>query len=488
MKKQILLLAAVIAFPLFTMANNIRVVLNSYNPTTKQLKISLAWDNSWHDGTGQFRDAAWLFVKYKDITNSTWQHAIIATPTSANNTITDTLSGSGVKFDVLGKNLSAAPGPVGSRGYMIRRQKGATAAVQNNPEFAGVYNVGMPLTATIVLPAGVTLANPEFRIYALEMVDIPTGSFWAGDGGPDSDVRASSGTLPIQITSETSSPSVMVLGNVSTIATTYPKGVTEYFMMKYELSNEGFCEFMNTLTRSQQNSLQIEGDFNSQSSGVWTSYATNAKFRASFSSISAPAVFGSDANNNGIFDETNDGKNNGAIVSYYYLVLAYLDWAALRPMTGYEYEKASRGPLYPVVNEYAWGSPISTTAILNIDQYGPDERSSGFVDGPYCEAGARNGAFAKNNGSTRLNSGGSYYGVMELSNSCFEAITGYGESGTTYASWNGAPGDGIVNLNYNGNSLQPKNGPISDRFESYLAANYYLAYAYIRSGIRGVIK
>lgn len=475
------------ALPLFTMANNIRVILNSYNPTTKQLKISLAWDNSWHDGSGQFRDAAWLFVKYKDITNSEWQHAILTTPTTANGTLTDSLNSPGVKFEVIGKNPSVAPNPVGSRGYMIRRQKGATAPVQNNPEYAGVYNVGMSMTITLVLPTGVTLANPEFRVYALEMVDIPAGSFWVGDGGPNADVRASSGTLPFQVTSETASLSLMVSGYAQTIPSAYPKGVTEYYMMKYELSNEAYCEFMNTLNRTQQNAIPIAGGFDTQSSGVWTSYSTMSKFRASFSSVSAPAIFGCDANNNGIFNEANDGQNNGAIFTYYNQILGYLDWAALRPMTGYEYEKACRGPLYPVMDEFSWGSTASTNVTMDIDPDGPNESSSSTVDGPQAYFGLRNGAFAKATGSTRPNSGGSYYGVMELSNSCHEPITGYGEADTFYQSWNGTPGDGIVNLGYTG-SLQPKSGQVSDKINGYYPTNHMIITSGIYCTVRGVIK
>src|SRR6185503_17797427 len=36
---------------------------------------------------------------------------------------------------------------------------------------------------------------------------------------------------------------------------------------------------------------------------------------------------------------------------------SYLDWAALRPMTELEYEKACRGPVVPVHNEFPWGTP-----------------------------------------------------------------------------------------------------------------------------------
>ena len=43
---------------------------------------------------------------------------------------------------------------------------------------------------------------------------------------------------------------------------------------------------------------------------------------------------------------------------------AYADWAALRPMTELEYEKACRGPNNPVLGEYAWGNTsISLTAV-----------------------------------------------------------------------------------------------------------------------------
>ncbi|HRG90640.1 MAG TPA: hypothetical protein PLW44_16570, partial [Chitinophagales bacterium] len=202
MKSKFLLLIAAFALPLCMWANNIRVKLNSYNPTTKQLNISLAWDNSWHDGSGQFRDGAWLFVKYKDVSNNTWQHAILNTPANTA-TITDTLSGYNVMFNVIGKNPSTASGYVGSRGYIIRRQQGATATVQSNPEYAGVYNVAMNLTATIVTPPGMLLANPEFRVYAMEVVNIPSGAYYAGDGSYNSIVQTSTtNNSPVYIANE----------------------------------------------------------------------------------------------------------------------------------------------------------------------------------------------------------------------------------------------------------------------------------------------
>ena len=36
--------------------------------------------------------------------------------------------------------------------------------------------------------------------------------------------------------------------------------------------------------------------------------------------------------------------------------LAFTDWAALRPITELEYEKAARGPSEPIDAEFVWGT------------------------------------------------------------------------------------------------------------------------------------
>ena len=46
---------------------------------------------------------------------------------------------------------------------------------------------------------------------------------------------------------------------------------------------------------------------------------------------------------------------------------AYAAWAGLRPMTELEYEKAARGPLKPIPDEYAWGS----TALVGAEKSAP---------------------------------------------------------------------------------------------------------------------
>ena len=146
---------------------------------------------------------------------------------------------------------------------------------------------------------------------------------------------------------------------------------------------------------------------------------------------------------------------------------AYLDWAALRPMTELEYEKAARGPLAPVALEYAWGSTnitqavtISTSPELGLETittasanaaYGNMTFSRGddFGGLTYAKGPLRVGIFATSS-STRENSGAGYYGVMELSGNLLEAVVSTGlVDGRVYT---GLHGDGVLvtTLSYEG--------------------------------------
>lgn len=498
MKNRILLLIAVFALPLFMQANNIRVKLNSYTAATKQLNITLAWDNSWHDGSGTFRDAAWLFVKYKDVNNGEWQHAILTNPTSANNLLTDTLSGANVKFDVLGKNPNTA-GVAGSRGFIIRRAKSTNTATQYSAEYAGNYNVAISLNVTLATTGGALLANPEIRVYALEMVDIPAGAYYVGDGTPNSYIETNTTTnSPFAVTSETSQVPFSNSSPTTYLATGFPRATYEYYMLKYEVSNEAFSEYMNTLTRAQQN-LIANTNLTAASSGAQNVIASDyGHVKATVTSLTDPAIFGCDANNNGVFNEINDGQNNGVIIEKMNMGIGYLDWAALRIMTAYEYEKACRGPVYPVQNEYAWGSAVMGNGTPDVDLFGPNESMSVPVDGPRSpfNQSVRNGAYAKPTGATRLNSGGSYYGVMELGNSCGELSAGYGYTGAdtwlTTGPGNPVNSDGIFTTPVAQSLLSHHNAVSFNPTQRVSDATYfYSSSSIIQSaivGIRGILK
>lgn len=162
--------------------------------------------------------------------------------------------------------------------------------------------------------------------------------------------------------------------------------------------------------------------------------------------------------------------------------LAYLDWAGLRPLTEFEYEKAARGPVDPIAGEFAWG-----TADVALLTYGPDAPTATpylnndgmpneFPADNYNESGGnawtratilrldpatlapvlgtcRVGMFAKPayNGATppRIQSGAGYYGVMDLTGNVSEMVVKwpFALNTSTVAIFNGEHGDGNLGAN-----------------------------------------
>jgi hypothetical protein len=480
MKTRFLLLVALALLTNVLYANNVRVNINSYDASTRTLNITLAWDNSWHDGSGQFRDGVWLFVKYKDVTSPGWQHAILQSPSVPNRVAIDTINDPGVRFDVMGRNPSVAPNPSGSRGYIIRRQAATVVSERSNPEYAGVYNVGMTINAVIVLPTGVVLANPEFRAYAMEIVNIPRGGFWAGDGSPSSTIKAIGSANSPRFISNESETTVLFGGSELVVPAAFPKGTNEFFVLKYEVSVDAYCEFLNTLTRDQQNSLIDISTTQLASIGVHPFSQAATYIKGNVSSFSDPISFGPDANGNELFYEINDGGNKAVSISLQSQALRYLDWAGMRPMTGFEFEKMARGPLVPTPEENVWGTSDANLVTMDIDVDGPGETSSQVVAGPTISARIRNGAFARPSGATRLNSGGSYYGVMELGNGCMELHAGF--SNGALNTFTNMPGDGIWEATPPANSYFVKSG---SRISAGFTASFEISPPV---GFRGVIQ
>jgi formylglycine-generating enzyme required for sulfatase activity len=117
---------------------------------------------------------------------------------------------------------------------------------------------------------------------------------------------------------------------------------------------------------------------------------------------------------------------------------AYLYWSGLRPMTELEFEKACRGTIAPVANEYPWGTTGIATSLYTLDAAGATNEGiatnfsttvgnasyrlpdGGAIDGP-----VRVGIFAANgSNSGRVTAGASYYGIMELGGNLLErAVT-----------------------------------------------------------------
>ncbi len=263
----------------------------------------------------------------------------------------------------------------------------------------------------------------EVKVFAVEMVYVPQGAFYLGDGRGDfGQFRSGGSTTPYHLTTEDALSVTDAAGSLYYDITTnggdrsgpipqpFPKGFGAFYCMKYEVSQEQWVDFFNTLPDSYRANHDITAPGRKGSDELVN--RNGVSFTGGIATTTRPAVpvnFVSQANG-----------------------LAYLDWAGLRPMTELEYEKASRGPVYPVAGEYAWGSTDYATSPYTLTDAGTeDERianlaperghhSSRDTDGS-IEGPLRCGSFsASAPGYLREEAGGSYYGIMELSGNLWE--------------------------------------------------------------------
>jgi len=184
----------------------------------------------------------------------------------------------------------------------------------------------------------------------------------------------------------------------------FPKGFAAFYCMRTELTEGQYVDFLNTLAYEQQkkhttpppdspvgtrclcNGGRMKRCRNSISIAVPGIQRVEERVTrsdgvvASVSRPNMPAVYKTDAPHAAC----------GHIITLD--VIDYAGWAGLRPMTELEYEKACRGPVRPVPDEYAWGGKgianDSEAAVLyearNVGK--PDERFVSARGGDSCNA------------------------------------------------------------------------------------------------------
>jgi formylglycine-generating enzyme required for sulfatase activity len=288
-------------------------------------------------------------------------------------------------------------------------------------------------------------SGQAFKIWvgALEMVRIPSSPFFAGDPlgpkGPtsclyrndsgedlsyliESEDEIAVGTAAGQLTWNNTGQ----MGALANVPAPYPKGHRAFYMLKHQVTQAEYTDFINHL-----NGNQITIRF---------PYGGQGEYRyAIFKTMSSPRVC--------------TRPERAANWMSWADARAYLWWAGLRPMTELEYEKAARGLAEPVSGEYAWGS---TTLVQSVVILG-DESARPIVQGN-CNIGNPMQLFQGGDGSQgpvpddafrasryqdhaeaihrvpeseqtftpREETGASYYGIMGLSGNLWEFVVSLG--------------------------------------------------------------
>jgi len=449
--KKVVLTVVMAVMTIVVWANNIQinhVSLGNNNTVdhSTPVNFNLSWDNSWRITTGPANwDAAWVFVKYRIKGQTHWYHATLHYADG---------SGSGDGHTVPGGATIASSNDNGAGGAYGVFISHSTPMLQGSVSYTGTslrwdYGVdGLADTSKV-----------EVRVYATEMVYVPQGSFYLGSGGNETDAfyLYPNATQPYAINSENAIQVGAVNGQLyyqnssthagdqaGTIPAAFPKGYNAFYCMKYEITQDQYTAFLNT------------------------SNATNYDLNVAFinpTNTTSPGRRGIGALIGGATTYTTinpyiaTGSLGGDELA------GYLEWAALRPITELEYEKACRGTNIPVSNEFAWGTtsltgynPVNgTTDNISHYQIANTGLSNETITSGYSVANGngnwfysypvggviagpvRAGIFAANvNNSGRVSTGGSFYGIMEMSGNVSEQVVSIGDAyGRAYTGGHG---------------------------------------------------
>lgn len=486
------LFSILVLLPFSLYSNNIQVenvAIESQNTTDDYYMISMdvSWSNSWRTSTYESNwDAAWVFIKYTLKNQQEWDHAYLHYVDGTND---GHIAPGGCTINTSNNSYGDLDRGIGV--FIYRSSDGIGDVSYQNIQLRWDYGENGLADDDVV----------EISVNAIEMVYIPEGQFYVGDGQGDfGQFEAGDTGDPFLITSEGS----LTLGGTNsnnlsnnnainmlndddfdyattqTLPADFPKGFQAFYTMKYEASQEQYAEFLRRLTSTQR----------SPRSGPHYVNAVN--------------VFP-------ITDGTHWAIADFAWRAMHYTswldMATYLDWAGLRPISELEFEKACRGPQDAVLNELAWGnnswyitelytfannnSP-SETIIGGLGVGAGNANSNSIYSGSATPV--RCGIFAASAvNKTRQETGATYYGLMEMSGNCYELMISLGNSQTR--DFSGRHGDGTITSSGNASftlltdwafasatGVGYRSSEISTRY----GANYNNADRELWHGIRGV--
>lgn len=473
---------------------------------TAMIRFNISWENSWRDSINW--DAAWIFIKFREPKDSVWQYRHLTMSQTGNQTGTGNTS---MKFAVSADNKGV---------FYYRQGIGSGKVAMDSVKL--LWNYGNDNVQVI--------DSVEVKVFATEMVYVPSGNFCLGDGNgtsrsnnsfqlknaPNNYVVITDKWSPL-INTKTSNTSYY--GNDDAVLYTdgirisglggiditndktaeypdFPTGYQSFYCMKYDVTQGQYADFLNTLSL-RDSSINTYVDTSRLKS-------INKKYKLALQNLD-PLFYSIplDLQRHTIVLDSIEKKytvsrpdrayGKGSSNAY----LSFSDWAALRPISELEYEKAARGPLPPTYKspksyyyssnsdttnnwtgfDWAWGNDTTlaraNTGPINSNSYGvlnfsglengtesfnnyniykryinPIYSSSGLSktvsggdggDGPF-----RVGIFATDS-SNRISSGATYYGIMDFSKNVSQIVVGVGQLIGRTLSYK-KNGDGLLNL------------------------------------------
>lgn len=412
-------------------ATNIAVsntAINNNTGTSLNVQFDLSWSNSWRGGGVSNWDAAWVFLKWKT-NGGVWQHVNLSVSghvVPAAGQVDPGLVAPEIPFD-------ATTNPVA--GVFIRRSNTGTGTfaltgVQLNWNYAS---------------AGIAYNDIKaIQVFAVEMVYVNQGAFAAGGVGSE-DLKHAITTISTASATSTSNGFGILggqaggypTGSTPPLNASWPNGFNAFYCMKYEISQQQYVDFLNTLTYTQQAACTQSAPSSAAGTGALESinnYGSGIDIQVPGIANDQPAVYACNQNGNAVYGESTDGLGlalnmvNGADL------MAYFDWSGLRPMSEMEYEKSCRGPMAAVPDEYPWGTSLTASNAYGITQANTlsEAPSTGYstsagnalysITSPNYGRPTRVGAMAAAAGNTgRITSGAGYYGAMDLGGNVTEA-------------------------------------------------------------------